>query len=149
MSGCSDYQCKVNATHKWLKRRLWPPELSWRLSWNSWFRGSIVLGAEDGIHQRPKSGISFGSRNAAIISRRWRTGPPLSRHCENKTRSSRERVDAEPLSSRIGNRAWRALMRRNRSLPFIPGISKSRIARSKVERSQRNACLGQLTNTTA
>jgi hypothetical protein len=49
---------------------------------------------------------------------------------------------------RLGRPAWSALMPRNRSLPFILGISKSRIARSKVERSERNACIGQLSNTT-
>jgi len=101
-----------------------------------------------GIHQRPKSGISFGSRNAAMTSRRWRTGSPLLIHRENKTQSSGQRVEAQALSSRIGNRAWSALMRRNRSLPLSPGISKSRTARSKAERSQRNACIGQLSNTT-
>jgi hypothetical protein len=100
------------------------------------------------IHQQPKSGISFGSRNAAMTSKRWPTGSPLLRHLENKTQSSGQRVDAQALSSRIGNRAWSALMRRNRSLPFSPGISKSRTARSKAERSQRNACIGQLSNTT-
>ena len=97
-----------------------------------------VAATPRGIHPRPKSGISFGSRNAAMISRRWPTGSPLLRHFENKTRSSGQRVEARALSSRIGNRAWSALKRRNRSLPFSPGISKSRTARSKAERSHRN-----------
>jgi hypothetical protein len=109
---------------------------------------SVVHPIFRGIHQRPKSGISFGSRNAAMTSKRWPTGSPLLRHFENKTQSSGQRAEAKALSSRIGNRAWSALMRRNRSLPFSPGMSKSRTARSKAERSQRNACTGQLSNTT-
>jgi hypothetical protein len=98
-------------------------------------------------HQRPKSGISFGSRNAAMTSKRWRTGTLVETFGKQNTVlrteggcGSAEQRDWEPR--------WSALMPRNGSLPFILGISKLRIARSKVERSERNACVGQLSNTT-
>lgn len=66
-------------------------------------------------------------------------GMLLSIHRANRTQSSCERPARHPVSNTIGNLAPFARIRRKSSRPFSPGISKSRIARLNVERSQRVA----------